>query len=115
MRRRLEREVYSGSGHAEVAIFAGHKVPAKIVCPADVRRESKFETGTNLADSFRRRPMVLGVKKWRCADGSSVEHKLVSLTAAEKYAATAPDIGCKAGAMSRKAQGECSQESADEP
>jgi hypothetical protein len=114
MRRCLEREIDAGAGHAEVAVFASYEVPAEIVCPADVRRESEFETGANLADSFRGSTMVLRVKKWDCAD-DAVGYKLVRLTAAENYTATAPDIGRKTGTMSRKAEGKCSQESTDEP
>src|ERR1043166_8436163 len=100
MRRCLEREVETGTGHSEVVLRTLHDIPAEIVLPTEMRGESNFETATDLAHCMA---IVVAVDPDGCACGIEND-RVVSVT--PDSAATDPNIRGKPRAVHREAQRE---------
>src|SRR6266436_993678 len=96
----LEREINSGTRHAEVIFRTVDKVPAEITDPTDVRSDTDFQAAADLADSLARRTCMTSCHDLvEAFSRFSDKHILRPLAAAKDHAASAKNVRRKARAV----------------
>jgi hypothetical protein len=102
----LEREIQTGSSHAEVVPGTINNIPAEIAGETDVTRYTNFEAAAKLAHGPGFVVILHMVGKNAYLPNDVMSNRTI-VTAVENHAAAGPGIWRKARAMKRITQREC--------
>src|SRR6266403_2727257 len=105
----LKGEVDPAAGHAEIAVASANKVPAEIVHPADVARETHLHAATYLAHESR---ITIRDNRSIKIGPLVVINKRGSFATAEDSAGSAENIRSETAAMKRISKRQRSQNTA---